>query len=519
MILRLIFLGGLLVLGRAAATAADEPAPGIIRMSPYEVSASGANFQHWVKFQSPHFTLYTDANAEDAARIVGEFEKLHLAAIDYLRRPAFQRARTIVVLPTSRSDWRKIESAAAVEWNVAVAQPASRLGGFIVVQYDWQGILRDLDTVYAAVGKSTLQAMKLEAPLWFGTGIGRFFETVKFEEDSVVLGKMSVRARSLWMRGWLPWPDFFKATTSSPEFTKSSEIGKFTGQSAAFMHFMLTKSDPAWRERMMRWSAQLHAGREPTEASFKEIFGEGWEAWQATMKAHVRDRSDTTTSIVLTAEQLSFPRTKMDLPVREMRELFVLTQILNQKGPACEAALDTLLARGLQSEPLRELLLEACIKWKRREAATAQLQRLIAGGSTNPAVYFTAADNLFRTVASAITLQVRLGEKAVEIGELCRKALAIEPRHPDANNLLAWSEALGPEMRAENVAAIQAILQAMNGIAPMQEVASALAVARWRSGDPSGARTLAMMLRDSPYTNKRGRDLAIALLAELGASP
>jgi hypothetical protein len=496
---------------------AESPAP--VVLSPYEVSANSVDFEHWIKVGSPHFTIYTDTSLEDATRIVGEFEMLHLAAAKYLQRQTFKRPPTIVVLPTARSDWRKLEATAAVEWHVAVSQPIRRLMGLVVVQYNWEGWLVGDNVVLASLGKAQLEDMKLGGPLWFGYGMGSFFETARFDGNTVVLGKQTARSRTMWMHGWLPWDAFFRATTTSPEFTKSSGITKFTGQAAAFVHYVLTNPDPVWRERMMDWVARLQAGHEPTEQEFKEVFGQDWESWQKTIKAHVANRRDHPPVIELTAEEMNFPRTKFELPVREMRELFVLAQILNQKIPASEIALDALLAKGVKTESFRELLVEACVKFKRNDAAQAQLQAMVDARSENPAVYVAIAEDRFRSRVPRITLQAQLGDGAAEIRALCRKALELEPFFPEAHNLLAWTEALSPPVEPENIAVIETSEHALNGIVSTTEIVSALAIAQWRKGNPEAARALSQKLLASPYANKKSKDLATALLAELGPAP
>lgn len=509
----------ILLIWTASAGAADQAADAPVMMSPYEVSATSVAFEHWVKYRSPHFIVYSDASSEDAEDALNEFEQLHLAVVKYFNRPTFKRAPTIVVLPNERSDWRKLESTAAVEWHVGVSQPCQRLQALVVVGYNWQGWLNGGDNLLlAALASSELAEMKIEGPLWFNKGVGMFFETTRFEDDAITLGKLGSRARTMWMRGWLPWSNFFKATNSSPEFTKKDNIRSFTGQSAAFVHYLLTQKDPVWRERLMTWTAMLNAGREPTEAAFKDVFGQDWTAWQATMKTHVRDRRDKTAKITLTTEERNFPRTKVNLTPGEMRELFVLAQILNQKKPASEIALDSLLAKGLKTEALRELLVEACVKRKRNAAAQEQLQTLIAAGSTNPMAYVGRAEALLRARVPALNINASL-EDGVEIRQLCAKALELQPRHPDASYVLAWTEALGPSLSADNVTHIEKFVQEEEGPSAKQEIIVALAIAQDRTGQPEASRKSAQAVVDSPFASTTAKRLASSLLREQGTAP
>lgn len=502
--------------------AADEPATGrIVTMSPYEVSANSVAFEHWAKYSSPHFIVYSDASTEDAMRALREFEMLHLAAVKFFDRPVYKRAPTVIVLPTERSDWRKLESTAAVEWHVAVSNPTKRLQALVLVGYDWQGWLNGGDNILlSALGNGELGEMRIEGPLWFNKGVGMFFETTQFDDDAVKIGKLSTSARVLWMRGWLPWANLFKATGSSPEFTKKDNIRSFTGQCAAFVHFMLTNRDPVWRERLMSWTAMTQAGREPTEEAFKEVFGQDWTAWQETMRKHTRDRGDKTATIRLSAEEMNFPRTRTDITPREMRELFVIAQVINQRKPASEAALDSMLEKGLKSESLRELLLEACLRWKRADAIKEQVETLIAAGTENPGVYVLKAESVFRARIPKVTLDVELDDTtAARVRALAQKALELSPGHPDATTQLAWTEALGSKVTPENIAALEKLVRERTGRAPMHDVITALAIAYLRSGNTAGARTAAESLIKSPYVPRGPKELASSLLRDLGTAP
>ena len=504
---------------RASATEPPVEDP-VVMLSPYEVSARSVAFEHWVKYRSPHFVIYSDASPKDVEHALSQFEQLYLAAVKYFDRPAFKRAPTLIVLPSERSDWRKLESTIAVEWRVAVSQPTRRLQALVLVGYDWQGWLNGGDNVLlSALGSAQLTEMKIEGPLWFSRGVGRFFETAQFEDDAVILGKLSARARSLWRHGWLPWPVLFKVTSTSPEYTKKDGIKSFTGQSAAFVHYLLTQRDRVWRERLMTWTAMLNAGQDPTEEAFKSVFGQDWITWQTTMKAHVSDRRDKTAKIELTAAERNFPVTKVDLPPAEMRELFVLSQILNQRKPASETALDSLLAKGLKTEALRELLAEACVKWKRATAAQEQLQTLITAGSENPMVYIARAEALLRARVPVLNLNASLDEGREEIRQLCEKALKLQPRHPDASSVLAWTEALGPSLNAENVVRIETLVSEQAGISSNEEIVMALAIAQNRTGQQAAARASAQAVVDSPFASKRAQQLASSLLRELGTPP
>jgi hypothetical protein len=317
-------------------------------------------------------------------------------------------------------------------------------------------------------------------------------------------------------RGWMDWPRFFNITSRSPEYIKDSDtLHHYLGQAAVFVHYLLTNADPVWTQRLLTWSAYLEAGNEPTEQSFKEVFQHDWKSWEKLIEQMLNGGKYTTGIIKFPPAALNFPITKLDLSAREMRELFVLTQILNQRTPDSIASLDALLARGLKTESFRELLADACEEWDRSEMNLIELRAIIAAGTSNPVVYAQAANVLFNKSGIKHTPDARLGVEVSEIRDWCTKALEFEPLHVQANDILAWTEAFAPTVEKSNLETIARICRVLDGNAPTDEALAALAVARWRSGGAKQARALCERLNASHFSGKTARSISKELLLRL----
>jgi hypothetical protein len=371
--------------------------------------------------------------------------------------------------------------------------------------------------VRAAQGRAELRAVNLSGPFWFERGVGKFFETAEFSNESVKLGRQNSRTLALAHEGWLPWAKFFQVTPRSAEFTKEREVERYEGQCALLVQAMLANPDAGWTDRLISWVARLNAGREPSEEEFKSVFGQDWKAWQDTMRNFLDGGRYQIQSLKFPEAVNKFSVATFDLPVREMRELFVLSQVLNQDVPASYAALDSILANGLKTESLRELLVEACFDRKRPAAALDQLRVLLAAHTPNPAVYAVLAGAVIRARVPQINLHSRLGDEAGEVRALCRQALDLEPLYEPANDFLAWAEALGPNVAPANLAAIERIFHALEGRASTSDAVAALAVGSWRIGDVPWARRLAQTLAESPYADRDGKRISAELLKEIGA--
>lgn len=501
--------GGALLFG--AEKAANDLA---IRMSPYEVSANSIDFKRWIKVSSPNYIIYTDAKEKDALALIREFELLHRGAQTFLRRKVQNLPPTHVVLPTSNSDWKKIRNKGSVEWTAAVSAPASTFARLILVEYDWQNHATDM--VHAVQGQGLAYAMNIEAPLWFYNGIGSFFETAEFKGDSIELGRQNTRTLALTQEGYLPWQRLFEITRDSKEYRKEWEVDKVFAQAAGFVQYMLAHPDPVWKERLIEWAALMAADAAPSEAEFKRVFGYDYKGWQKEMETYHRGGKYNVTTVRVPPQAMQFTPVRIDLPVTEMRELFILSQVLNQRIPDSEASLTSLLARGLKTESLRELLAEACLNWKLKDQGMEELRKLEAAGSLNPAVHAGIAVQLCYQRVPKITIHTRFeAETAAAILAAANRALSIEPRHKRASNFYVWSQALAATVDPAAIERLEAHYKFMVNHVATSDILSALAVAHWRLGQPERARVVAETLCDSPFADKEAKEIARDLLEAL----
>ena len=483
-----------------------------VTLSPIEVTAQSMEFNHWLRLTSPHFIVYTDGGAKEAALIVKHLEMVHQAAQFFMRRRSLNLPAMIVVLPTARSDWRKIGSRGRVKWQVATSLTGSARQ-LLLVEYDWQ--TDGLYSVYAMVGIHEVHGMNLVGPLWFTRGICSFFRTVTFEGDMLTIGKQGPDAFWIHEHGWMPWPKFFRINTSSPEFVQDTdEHNRYEGQCGVFAHYLLTNPDKACTERLLTWTAYLNAGNEPTEQSFKDVFQADWKGWEERLNQMLDGGSYTTGQIRFPPAALQFTVVTDQPAPRELRELFVLSQVLNQNTKESRATLDAVLQRGLKTDALREILADACARRENEDAALTELRAIISAGSSNPVVYADAADILFRRRVAKITVESRLGDEADEIRQWCNRACELEPLHLEANELLAWAEAFAPVMEPRNLEAIARICRRLDGNAPTDNALAALAVARRRSAKAKSAQALAEQINASVFSGRTAKSIAAQILAQ-----
>lgn len=504
-----VLIAGLAALSGTLAPAADQP----LRMSPFEVNANSVEFRGWDRHASPHFIIYTDAKPSEGDRLLRQMEMLHQMAQGYFRRQAIRRAPMVFILPTARSDWRKIESKSGVQWNVAISDPAHTLVDLIVTHYDWQQSLR---LVFHELGRAELRWLNLPEPLWFQRGVMGFFGAATLDRDKVTLGQIGLNAQDVAYEGWLPWDAVFKVTFQSPEYVRADKIGRLNGQTMIFVQYLLTHADPVWGERLLEWLSITEAGTAIREEEFACIFGECWQDWQRTLDGYLRGGSYRVSSLGFSSESLNITTTRLTPPVREIRELFVLTQILNQtRAPESQQALTGILTRGLRTESLRELLVEACLALGHPKLALVELRQLIAAGTNSADVLALAAELEFNVHVPKLSLGASVESEEARVW--VARALALEPRHRQANRVSAWLDALAPKVDAGKLESIKQAYRRMAGEAATGHVVAALAVAMHRAGEHDTARVIAKQLIESPYAEREVQAIGSDLLAALGA--
>jgi hypothetical protein len=501
-----------------AAMPAETPkaAEAPVVLSPYEVRAATVQFQSWIKVGSPHYIIYTDGTAREASQALREFEMVYFATQVVFGRPAANLGPTVVILPTASSDWHKLEAkGGGVEWKAATTATTGFAMDVIVAQYDWEN--EGLGGIRALMAETNCKRMDIAAPFWFHRGVECFYETAAFEGDKVILGHANSRIMALHNQAWLPWDRFFKVTPQSPEFRKEDKVQVYEGQAAAFTQYLFTNPDHAWTGRLVAWLEYLRSGGAPTEQQFKTIFGQDWKAWQTTMERYLNGGEYSLFEVKVPPQFSHFTETKYNLPVKEMRELFVIAQTLVQSVPDSKTSLDALLAHGLQSEALREVLLESCLEWERYDDALKIVRELIAAGTKNPRVY-REGDALLTRYGGPFTLDLRYGPELAEVRAWDRRGLELEPLYTNLNESFAANEANAPVVDQQSIMTIEDCYRRIRGRAPVDKTLMALAVALWRTGDTKTASELAQRLKDDALVSEYYRNMAGELLDRIGAN-
>ncbi len=481
------------------AWAEEQEAP--VEMSAYEVMAHSVKFRNWKKLSSPNFTVYTDARSRRVRGLVREMEMMHLAAQVILGRRPLHHEPVRVILPNSWSDWRKLRSRGEVQWQVAVSSLSS-FSPTCLVEYNWNE--DGAKIMWASLGKIEMDLLGLNTSFAFSRGIGSFFETVRPVSGGLRIGIPNRRMTAVIDYGFYDWSRFFTFNGLSPEFTRDGNaVHRIDGQAAVFVHYWMMQDESRRIDRLFDWNARLLAGAEPTSDLFCKVFEMDFFIWQEEAFNYVRQKGFPAIDYAIAPGALDFVVTELDVKTAEMRELFTLAQILNQKVEASEEALDTLLKRGLATSDLMPMLVGACLEWERYEAAESLLGEMINEGDEAAKTHAEYARLAFRRIVEMPTPSSRLSEEEYhELASRFVSALAREPIRSGVNARWAWVVALREDLSASDLDELRRVCRRMDGNGDTDDPLAALAFASWRMGDTNTAERLHRLLEESPYTDK-----------------
>ena len=465
------------------------PAPAnddkVVNLSGIEVTADRIDFNKWIKVTSPHFVIYTDASTKETRLLAKQLEMTQQAVQFYFHRPMREAPPLFVVLPTSESDWRKVKST-HTKWKPASVL-LERSRGLVLLDDDWQEYPGYL---LAMVGEHACHLMNIKGPTWFSSGLTSFFSTITFRGDTLEIGKEGAWSAAVVKHGFMPWERFFKIDENSPEYyTDSVDHQRFFGQSTALIHYLLTNSDKKSVPKLLEWATVTEGKEKPSEQDFKNIFGTDYIGMEGQVKKLLFGGRYTSGSISFPPQALKFDIQSENVRPREMRELFILSQAMVQRGEDSLAAIDAMVKTGLKNENLRELLADSCVTRGRGADGLKQYKLLIDGGSTNAAVFENAAVTAMSEAKVFEDLDHHFKSGQDRVQAWAKHSIELDPLYFDAYNTLAWIHACGTTVDGDDVAVISQLCHALSGRGPTDEPLAALGRGVLAGGRPEESGT------------------------------
>ncbi|MCW5980908.1 MAG: hypothetical protein KIT09_22700 [Bryobacteraceae bacterium] len=392
----------------------------------------------WLRLESPHFELYTDAGEKAGRRTLLSLEQIRHAFHDLRGDPREPPLPTRIYLFASERDF-------------GVYRPSRSVKGFYqggperndIVLLDGEAWRR---IAYHEYIHLALNHTSARLPKWFEEGLAEFYSTVEPLRDRLIAGKpIASHIRTLAASQWLDAGALAAIGRDAKVYDDHERVGVFYAQSWALVHML--HFAPKYRERLADYAARIADGA-PAGEAFTAAFGRplaealrdlrsyvslgrwpqvetGWTA-PAEVAVEIAPLDENQAELALTDLQLQLGL--WDMSERALRKLAA------ERGSTVE--IET--ARGMVAMSRRDF-----------DAAKGHLEQAIRLGSSRASTYFEYAMLLRET-----------GAPTDDVAGQLRKTVELNPNYAEAHFLLGvMASAAGePEKAVESLRRAAAIL-------------------------------------------------------------
>jgi tetratricopeptide (TPR) repeat protein len=194
---------------------------------------------HWIRVNSSHFSLVTDADAVKGHDVAARFEQMRAVFGQLLARSRINMSEPVDIIAVRNDD----------EYSKVVPnrQGQGIAAGFFIPGEDrnyfvlnlskeesWRAISRDFALVFLNCNYPQTQA-------WFDQGFAEYFSSLRFENKQAQIGgDPNSFTELLNTTAWLAIPDLF--ATSTPAGQESSRHTLFYAESWIVMHYLLSQN-------------------------------------------------------------------------------------------------------------------------------------------------------------------------------------------------------------------------------------------------------------------------------------
>ena len=394
----------------------------------------------WRRLGTPHFEIYSNADAEASRFLAMGLERLHAFFVHRLGAgpPANREIRVIYFAsPQEYAQYRSRSGADAffvgLESRDYIVLPAMPRGELRVAAHEYAHVL-------IHNGGWTL-------PEWIAEGIGDVVSTLRIgDRGTRIGGDLPDRIQTLQRAAWMTFPDLFAFSLKGPAASADRE-SMFYAQSWGLTDLLMLS--PAYRAGFPALLAALASGV-PSERALYTVYHTPLDAVARDLHARVLRNS---LPLLLPALEDKPPDVRVeDLTPFDTRAVLADLRLANGELAAAESAFRELAAEQPASAPIHAVLGTVALKRGDTAAAVTLWQRALDLGITDAGLCYRYA-----MLADSRGLPVR---KALE------RAVALRPDFDDARFKLALLE---QNTGHAEVAVLQ--LRAMRQVAPARAFA------------------------------------------------
>jgi hypothetical protein len=248
--------------------------------------------ENWVEVRSPHFSVVSDSNEEQARRVADQFERMRSVFHTLFPKIPIDTLGSITVLAVKdKKDFRELEPAAYL------AKGQLKLGGLFLRRADKNYVLLRLDAEgehpYAVVYHEYTHLLLSRAewiPLWLNEGLAEFYQNTDIREKEVALGQPSPENLILLSQNrLLPLATLFTIDHTSPYYHEENKGSIFYAESWALTYYLELRDSREKTNQLLDY-AQLLSQHVDAVTAATRAFGD-LKQLQSALEAYVRQGS------------------------------------------------------------------------------------------------------------------------------------------------------------------------------------------------------------------------------------
>jgi hypothetical protein len=248
--------------------------------------------ENWVEVRSPHFSVVSDSNEEQARRVADQFERMRSVFHTLFPKIPIDTLGSITVLAVKeKKDFRELEPAAYL------AKGQLKLGGLFLRRADKNYVLLRLNAAgehpYAVVYHEYTHLLMSRAewiPLWLNEGLAEFYQNTDIREKEVALGQPSPENLILLSQNrLLPLATLFTIDHTSPYYHEENKGSIFYAESWALTYYLELRDSREKTNQLLDY-AQLLSQHVDAVTAATRAFGD-LKQLQSALEAYVRQGS------------------------------------------------------------------------------------------------------------------------------------------------------------------------------------------------------------------------------------
>lgn len=396
----------------------------------------------WLKAQSKHFTLISDARESEIRGVATRLEQFREAFLR-LFPPLIGNTSVPVTVILFKNDAEYTRFKPLYQGKPADVSGYFQSSGDAA--YITLAVGRGDRSAYAIIFHEYVHALMSDGarplPTWLSEGLAEYFSAFEVSGGGkrVWLGKaVASHARLLRERASLPLETLLAVDQASPFYIEAEKKNLFYAQSWALTHYLL-HAGGGRRDQFRQFISALAQG-EPTDKSFKLAFQTDYATVEQELKNYIRQGAYPVEEILLD-QQIAFDAEMRALALSEAEVQAYLGDLLWRIHRSVDG--EALLNRALSIDAKLAMahLSLGTLRLRQNRYAEAQehLRKAIAAGSQNHLAHYYYAFAIHRQQVDESQYVSEMSEDSVkEMRAALNRARQLNPNFADTYKLLAF---------------------------------------------------------------------------------